>query len=82
MTAVVEELSELQLFTADRAAELMSGDTPGAVTSWFLEQGCRDGRFTCTWVGRRRMFSRDNILEAIQACQVPATAGASKARRA
>lgn len=69
-----DELAALRLYSPKQAAAILSGDTPGAVTAWFLAQGCRDGRFPCTMMGRRRMFSRADIADIIAISRVEPTA--------
>jgi hypothetical protein len=68
--ATFEDLSELALFTPEQAARIMSGDAIGAVSAHWLHDQCRDGRIPFTKVGRRRMFSREDIAGIIATCRV------------
>lgn len=78
MTAAVEQLDELALYTPEKAAEILSGETPGAVSGYWLREQIRDGRFDYTPMGRRIMLSRAQIAEIIRLCCVPATTRAPR----
>lgn len=78
MTAALAELAELQLLTPEQAAQIMSGDTPDAVSGYWIREGIRDGRFPYTPMGRRIMLSRAQVAEIIAICRVEAK---TRARR-
>lgn len=71
-------LADLQLFTPEQAAEVMSGDTEDAVSGYWIREGIRDGRFDYTKVGRRIMLSRPQVAAIIAACRVEPKARASR----
>lgn len=80
MQADISDLLELALFTPEEAARVLSGNTPGAVSAHWLHDQCRDGRIPFTKVGRRRMFSRQDIAEIVTACRVEPVNRAPKRR--
>lgn len=82
MTTALAELAELQLFTPEQAAVIMSGDNPGAVSGYWYREQIRDGRFDYTPVGRRIMLTREQIAQNIAACSKKATTGARRRKTA
>lgn len=74
MSAELElDLDPTELMTAEEVARRLR-----LRSTWWLEEGAREGRLPCTMLGRSRRYSRDNVLKIIEICNEPATARAPK----
>ena len=66
------DLAEDRAYTPAETAERLGG----IVSEYWLNQQARKGRIPCTKLGRKRVFSRANIIRIIAICNVEPTAGA------